>query len=168
MARRKRSPSSVPEDVVRHSPVPFDDGYDLPDVPSGVTPPRRVTPWPDSQLSPLSLRRPGVYLTRASPGVWGGSAQVKPVVRKARGSVAVNVSRSKTAPSIQAKRAFDERRRFLFNVLVSPFSRRARHCLIRKSRREVIFALRKLRRINPRSPGGAGGYRRTQSSQWRC
>lgn len=167
MARRRRAQTDVPVDVVRHSPVSFDDAYDLPDEPSGVTPPWRDSPSVVSGPFPLLPRRPGVYLKRSSvAGVWGSMPQAEPVFRKARLPVSAVVRLHRR--HLLAKQAASEKRRFLFNVLVSPFSRRARHCVKRKVRREVLFALRRRDVINQRSPGGAGGYRRTPSSQWRC
>lgn len=170
MSRRRRPPS----EVVLHSPVPFSDATDSSSVPDGVSDPREgVSPWSDSQPSPLPLRPLAVLPLRSvSPGVWGGTPQGKRwEVLAALRAEQRRRQKARLAPSF-TKRNLDvtreeirkraERRRLLFNVLAVPFSRRARFCLIRKARREVIFA----RGFSGRN--GARTYKRTANSQWRC
>lgn len=175
--RRARARAGTPPDVVRHQPVPFDDATDSPDLQEGVSTPRQgVVLWPDSRLAPLSPRPLPVLPLRSvgRAGVRGSMPRAKPVVRRALPVDArVLVQRGKAFPhkgkvSVSQEEASRERRRRLFNVLAVPFSRRARFCLRRKARREVLFALRTRNLINKRSPGGAGGYKRKESSQWRC
>lgn len=170
MARRRRPPvvspsppSSLPEvfvpeldsddTVPRHHGLPFDDSTDSPGLRSGYTPTpaRRYV----VRLAPPPLaRRPAVVSLRS---VFRGVGS--PRMLRNRLGVPSGSRREPPPPS---------KGRLLFNVLQTPFSRRARHCVARHVRRSVLFALRKRGRINPRSPGGAGGYRRTASSQWRC
>lgn len=168
MARRRQSVSTTPPDVVRHSPVEFTDDYDLPEVPEGVSSPRRVPLLSHSQPFPLLLRRPGVNLSRSVARVWDSMSQAKPTLRRAKATL-LRVAARRLPPPVPAKQGSGQARsNRLFNVLSVPFSRRTRMCVQRKTRKEVLFALRRKGVVNRRSPGRGGTYRRTQSSQWRC
>lgn len=140
--RKARAAREVPADVVRHSPVFFDDGLDLPELREGA-----VTRPGVPQLSALvdiPLPRPRPALAKpAVKGVWGKRA-------------------SPMQSNEVDRRRLREYRRVLFNRLAIPFSRRADVCVKRKQRREVIFA----KRFNGRN--GAKSYRRTYVSAYSC
>lgn len=168
MARKRRS-STVPADVVRHSPVFFDDSIDSTDSQEVVTPPWSVPQLPDSRLIPQLPRLPGVYLGSSRAGVWGGTPHAKrvgrsslPVDRRVIVRVGKPFIPAKQGLSAVEKRRRDERGRSLFNALAIPFSRRDSVCVKRKQRREVIFA----KRYSGRNGGKV--YRRTYASQYSC
>lgn len=176
MSRRSRRAavirSGVPEVIGR----PFDDATDSLDSQESLSLPG-VDQWPDSPVYPSVPAAPVRLPTRSvGAGVWGGTPQAK------QGHI-LNVNRAlawerkrranllhakRVSLDLQRWRADRERRRAVFNVLASPFSKRARHCVKRKVRKEVLFALRSLGRINKRSPGSGGTYRRKVESHWRC
>lgn len=159
MARRRRPPS----EVVLHQPVPFSDATDSPDSQEGVSTPREgVSPWLDSRPLPLSPRPLAVLPLRSvSAGVRGGTPLAKPFSRRSL-PVTVSATVKLYKGRFHAKQIRPPSRGGIPNTLAVPYSRRARFCLIRKQRREVIFATRK----NGRNGGKV--YRRTPSSQWRC
>lgn len=157
MARRKRSP--VPAEVPVHQPVIFSDSYDSSDVPEDVSP-RGVPLLSDSAQFPPRAGPRAFTFRIGRPGVWGGTPQAKQ-------RPAIVTVRAGRAAARTAQGRFSIAKR-LFNQLSVAFPRRDKFCKSRATRRSVLFALRKRGVINRRSPGGAGGYRRTQFSQWRC
>lgn len=165
-SRRRNRSVAVPEDVVRHSGLVFDDALDSPDLQEGISLPTGVPLLSDSQFSlpAAPWRLPSIELG------YGAEPHAKPVhrlsVARVRAWERARIRRLVHAKRVSADlaefRRARERRRLLFNVLSVPFSKRARFCVKRKIRRQVIFA----KKFSGRNGGKA--YRRTYESAYKC
>lgn len=160
MARKRRV--STPPDVVRHSPLPFDDSSDSFSSTESVSSLEGVPSLP--ALAVIPRLRPLNVLPKRSlvAGVWGGTPHAKsyvPSLRRLQRSVISSADVS--SRFLKAKGAYDRRRR-LFNRVDVPFSGRAVVCVKRRQKREMVFATGK---------GGRNGfkrYRKTWLSSYSC
>lgn len=164
MTRRHRRP---PADVVLTQPVPFDDSTDLPDSQEGITLPEGVPPLSALPALPFVAGAPRRLPSIVKKRGLGRRAQaeqqrlqiVKASIRKDPRMAWRPFNTSELQRAIRAK---NERRKLLFNTLAVPFSRRARFCIMRKVRRQVLFATKRSGR------NGGKVYKRNYLSSYSC